>query len=100
MFPVIKLHWKSSFIFFFFFFTMNIIIIFNTPESEIRSRHITMYLFGETNTFNEVLSNHRINYAKHFFLNLPGLKYQFQYIFVEIKSEKNNPSPYNFNPST
>lgn len=55
-----------------------------------------MYLFGKNNILNDVLNNHSINYAwqkKKKFKNLPDLKDQFQYIFVEIKSEKNNPSP-------
>lgn len=33
-----------------------------------------------------------------FFKNLPELKDQFQYIFVEIKSEKNNPSSLQLQP--
>lgn len=33
-----------------------------------------------------------------FFKNLPELKDQFQYIFVEMKSEKNNPSSLQLQP--
>lgn len=83
MFPVIKIHWEIKL--FFFLFTMNIIIISNTPKSEIRSRHITVYLFGENNIFNDVLNNHRINYAWQKYIlkkpkKLPELKDQFLYI--------------------
>lgn len=65
----------------FCFFTINAIIIFNTPKSEIRSRHIIIYLLGENNIFHDVFNNHGINYACQkymFFKNLPELKDQFQ----------------------